>query len=469
MAGVERRVEQLDARQLGGAGMALEEGLLADAARRAQQRQRPPGQVRQHEFGGRAVVVGQAPLGDAAGGVDDALGMGDAHGGGRVGIARPTAAPALRRRLRRGRGLPGAAPPARRRARPHPRPRPRRAAPDTCTSRSRRTSAAGLSSRRPWKTAWRTRPAGVHSVNDTSATHCGRTQCGRALRSVPTRRRRVREGACARRRAAAGAAPARRACRGRSRCRRCRRSAVARRRRRRRAAARRAPGASLRVGPAADDELLAAPALQLDPVPRAAGGVGAVGALAHQPFEAALAGGFEQLRRVALQCLAEAQRAVGRRLREQAAEPDAALGEGQAAQVLAVEERQVEDDIADRFGRRAAVEGVLQRVEVGHAARAGDDDLAVDPRRRRAERAQRPGDERQPRRPVLAAAGEAPHRLAVDAGEHAVAVELGLPQPVALGGRRADEGGEHRLDRLRQRHRAAMPAGVGRRRRRGGA
>jgi hypothetical protein len=46
------------------------------------------------------------------------------------------------------------------------------------TSRSRTTSAAGLSSRRPWKDGCRILPSDVHSLNVTSATSSGRTQWG---------------------------------------------------------------------------------------------------------------------------------------------------------------------------------------------------------------------------------------------------------------------------------------------------
>src|SRR5690606_15926113 len=37
---------------------------------------------------------------------------------------------------------------------------------------------AGLSSRMPWKEAWRTCPSGVHSAKLTSATNSGLSQCG---------------------------------------------------------------------------------------------------------------------------------------------------------------------------------------------------------------------------------------------------------------------------------------------------
>src|ERR1700744_3113820 len=41
---------------------------------------------------------------------------------------------------------------------------------------SRVIAAGGLSPRRPWNTAWRTRPSFVHSANETSATRFGLTK-----------------------------------------------------------------------------------------------------------------------------------------------------------------------------------------------------------------------------------------------------------------------------------------------------
>ena len=150
---------------------------------------------------------------------------------------------------------------------------------------SRTTSAGSLSRRRPWNRGWRSCPAVVHSVKPTWATSRGSTQCtpdrGRLPRSnggsgpAPAGQRRVQ----------AGPASA-----GRSRCPPCPRRRACRRGRSSRAAARRTRCGSPRVGEAADDELLAVLALELQPVPGPPGPVGRVGPLGDDPFPALAAG-----------------------------------------------------------------------------------------------------------------------------------------------------------------------------------
>jgi hypothetical protein len=49
----------------------------------------------------------------------------------------------------------------------------------TCAGFSRTTSRGRLSSRNPWNDGCRNVPSRVHSVNDTSPTSCGLTQCAR--------------------------------------------------------------------------------------------------------------------------------------------------------------------------------------------------------------------------------------------------------------------------------------------------
>ena len=61
---------------------------------------------------------------------------------------------------------------------------------------SRTTSRAFLSWRSPWKEGWRRRPSLVHSVNATSATSSGRTQCARVTPGM--RERSKGEVGCAR-------------------------------------------------------------------------------------------------------------------------------------------------------------------------------------------------------------------------------------------------------------------------------
>ncbi len=74
---------------------------------------------------------------------------------------------------------------------------------------------------------------------------------------------------------------------------------------------------ALRVGPAADHELLALRALELDPGRAAPRHVGRVGALADHPLEAHPAGVLEQLLRARVEVLAEADALLQRRAVEQ--------------------------------------------------------------------------------------------------------------------------------------------------------
>ena len=120
----------------------LQEALGADARRKPLHRDRPAAQVRQHHRRDQVVVGGQLALGDAVVGEEHLVGMRDGHG------------------------------------------------------RSRTTSRAALSSRRPSSRGWRSLSYGVHSVKATCTTISGRTQCTRSRgRPVPRgeRRRRKRE------------------------------------------------------------------------------------------------------------------------------------------------------------------------------------------------------------------------------------------------------------------------------------
>ena len=79
----------LDARQGGRQArpgvLLVEAGPLA-AARAADQRQRPPGQVRQHAVGHGQQVLGECLLGDTLVRVEDAPGMGEADAGHQDGV-----------------------------------------------------------------------------------------------------------------------------------------------------------------------------------------------------------------------------------------------------------------------------------------------------------------------------------------------------------------------------------------------
>ena len=89
VAGVERGVEQGDAGERAAFHVLLEELLAAHAVGRAQQGNGALGEVRQDERCDGGVVARQTELGGAAGGVDDALGVGDglaSQHGGAVGL-----------------------------------------------------------------------------------------------------------------------------------------------------------------------------------------------------------------------------------------------------------------------------------------------------------------------------------------------------------------------------------------------
>ena len=237
----------------------LEEQLAADAGRAAHQRHRPAVQVRQDPVGDALVVAHEVELGQAGAAVDDAVGVRDL-------------------RCARSRGAPPASPAARRGRRRPSRSRRRRPA---CRRAGRGTTRGGCGRRASTRRS------------ATSATSCGSTQ-----RSLP--------GAAARPAAALG--------RGAGVERRrlgldLRPAALAAARRGLRVpagadvagvdAARRSsswtPSSRLpisaaraaAVGEAADDELLALLALELEPGLGAARDVGRVGALGDHAFEAA--------------------------------------------------------------------------------------------------------------------------------------------------------------------------------------
>ncbi len=198
-------------------------------------------------------------------------------------------------------------------------------------------------------------------------------------------------------------------------------------------------------GVAADHEVLALAALQLDPGLRAAGDVHRIGELADQPLQAELARVLEHLFGVAAEVLAVAHL---RRGLERLGEALLALGESEPPQVLPGQEGRVEHVVRDlRVAPR--LESVLQRLEARAAFRAGHRDLAVEPGITEPELTQRGREMRQTRGPVLARAGEQAHLARpVEAREHPVTVVLDLVEPVPGARRRADEGREHRRDEL---------------------
>ena len=219
------------------------------------------------------------------------------------------------------------------------------------------------------------------------------------------------------------------------------------------------------IGEPADDELLPAGALDLEPGAGAPARVRAAGAFGHQALEPLQAGLLEDGGAAALDVVAVAHHAVqlAAAALEQPLEPALALLERQPAQVVAVLEEQVEGDVRD--GLRILLERALQGAEVAHAAFVEHHRLAVQPRaggRQGGERLRHP---REPRRPVQPVAREQVHAAVVHARGDAVAVVLDLVQPVVTVGRRVgqrrqserDGGGHAGLWRGRPRPRRARP------------
>src|SRR5262249_30355071 len=114
--------------------------------------------------------------------------------------------------------------------------------------------------------------------------------------------------------------------------------------------------------PADDDELLLQAALGLEPASGAAGVVAVVGALGNDAFELEVAGVLEHLRALAVQVIGAEQRALLRHAGEQRLEHFLALAQPLAAQILAVEMKQVEQVVAEPAA--ALRQRVLQRAEI---------------------------------------------------------------------------------------------------------
>ncbi|KAG0771200.1 hypothetical protein G6F22_016691 [Rhizopus arrhizus] len=134
---------------------------------------------------------------------------------------------------------------------------------------------------------------------------------------------------------------------------------------------------ALRRGVADDDELLAAAALDLQPVIAATRHVGGGLALGDDAFQPHLAGGRHQIGRCLVERFTEPQMVVvacGHQLRQQRP----AHAQRFLAQVPSADERQVEGVEHDAPGG-FAVEGVLQRLEIGHALLVQHHGLAVHP------------------------------------------------------------------------------------------
>ena len=132
-----------------------------------------------------------------------------------------------------------------------------------------------------------------------------------------------------------------------------------------------------------------------------------------------------------------------------------AIEEGGGAEIVAVEERQIEGEIGHRvavaFGQRP-----LEQVEGGDAARVLHHYLAVDDGVHTREFLKRLGQSAITRRPVVPVAGDQPDASAIEEHQGPVAVVFDLVDPTWRPGRRIGAGGELRAPARRHggRHRA---------------
>ena len=216
------------------------------------------------------------------------------------------------------------------------------APPTRLKRRSRTTSRAALSSRRPRKRGWRRRPSRVHSVKPTWATS-SRLDPGGVARARPAS---ANGGSCRGAAARAARPRSRSVALRRSRCRPCPRSAGGRPRSSRASSAPSSVAAAPRRGVAADHELLLGRALELQPVARAAVRVGAVGALGDQPLPALAARLAEELLAVAVAVRREAHRR--RRTRARARSSRLARAQRAARCVSSPVEPQHVEDVEER-------------------------------------------------------------------------------------------------------------------------
>src|SRR5262249_19843499 len=128
---------------------------------------------------------------------------------------------------------------------------------------------------------------------------------------------------------------------------------------------------------AADHELLAQAALELDPIPRAFVPIRAVGALADDAFQTALAGLAAELLAGSGKPSRKVERRARGRLAERLLQGGSPLDQRQRALIVAEEVRRIEQHVQGLRG--ASGECLLQRREARSALSIEHADFAVEP------------------------------------------------------------------------------------------
>ncbi len=200
-----------------------------------------------------------------------------------------------------------------------------------------------------------------------------------------------------------------------------------------------AASATLGLGKAANDKLLALVALDLQPVAIAAGAVTGVGAFADNPLIGQAADVFQHIGLVG-EMLAVQHPIAGLVLVQKRFEPPFALQQGQVAQIFAIELQEVENVILQVLAATMA-QLVLQGLEAGRALVVERHDLAVEDRRLHPKRAQIFRQGLELGCPVKPGPRQHPRPSTFDQGHCAIPVELDLVHPVGAGRHGVDQGG----------------------------
>ena len=208
---------------------------------------------------------------------------------------------------------------------------------------------------------------------------------------------------------------------------------------------------TLRVGIAADHELLPGHALHLEPRRSPAGRVGRVPPLGDDALEAQPAGAVIHALPGDVEVLGVAE--VAPPAFEQTGQPRLALHQRQGPQVGPVEEQQVEGHV-DEDPARLELIALLERLEPRDPGPIQDHDLAVEQRLLHRQRRRGLRHRREPGGPVLAIAGQQLGAATLEPEQDAVAVELDLVHPLIAGWRAGHQGSELGRDPRGQRHRA---------------